>query len=171
MHALSWPLEITINGHPPSANELRRLHPLARYRRCKPFKEHVAWQCKALHLPAPLQRARVVATLTYTRRLFRDPDSAAASLKPCLDGLVVGGLVVDDSPAHFTLEVRQEVGQERAVRLEVWPREDACGNGPAHADDDRKDGKYAGDEDGVEGACPVRRPHARPARSGASCRT
>jgi hypothetical protein len=61
----------------------------------------VAWQCKALHLPAPLPRSRVVATLIYTRRRFRDYDGAMASLKPCLDGLVVGGVLADDSPANL----------------------------------------------------------------------
>jgi hypothetical protein len=117
----AWPLTITVGGHPPSANELRRLHPLARYRRCKPFKEQVAWQCKALRLPAPLSRARVVATLTYARRQFRDYDGAVASLKPCIDGLVAGGVLVDDGTEHLRLEVRQELGKERGVRIEVWP--------------------------------------------------
>jgi hypothetical protein len=81
----------------------------------------VAWQCKALHLPATLPRARVVATLTYTRCQFRDYDGAVASLKPCVDGLVVGGLLTDDSPAHLELDVRQQLGKERAVCLEWWP--------------------------------------------------
>jgi hypothetical protein len=117
----AWPLRVMVSGHPPSANELRRLHPLVRYHRCKPLKEQVAWQCKALHLPALLQRARVVATLTYTRRQFRDDDGAVARLKPCLDGLVVGGMLADDSPAHLELEVRQQLGKERSVCVEVWP--------------------------------------------------
>jgi hypothetical protein len=119
--ATAWPLSVMVIGHPPSANELRRLHPLVRYRRCKPLKEQVAWQCKALHLPAPLPRARVVATLIYTRRQFRDYDGAVASLKPCIDSLVVGGLLADDSPAHLELDVRQQLGKERSVCLEVWP--------------------------------------------------
>jgi hypothetical protein len=34
-----------------------------------------------------------------------------------------GILVVDDSPAHLELEVRQQLGRERSVRVEVWPWE------------------------------------------------
>ncbi len=113
----AWTVEVA--GHPPGPNE--RLHGVERWRRCRPFRDAVAWQCRAIGLPAPLERAHVVATLVYDRRPFKDIDNAVAGLKPCLDGLVAGGLVADDGPEHLTLEVRQELGARRCIRLEVWP--------------------------------------------------
>jgi hypothetical protein len=44
-------------------------------------------------------------------------------LKEVLDGLVVGGLLVDDGPAHLTLGVVQVLGPQRGLTLEIWPLE------------------------------------------------
>jgi hypothetical protein len=49
-----------------------------------------------------------------------DVDNLYSRAKPLVDGLK-GVLIVDDSPAHLDLEVRQELGRERSVRIEVWP--------------------------------------------------
>jgi hypothetical protein len=43
------------------------------------------------------------------------------SRSKCLVDALKGILIVDDSPAHLQLEVGQELGQERSVRVEVWP--------------------------------------------------
>jgi len=110
---------IVVPGHPPGPNE--RLHGLQRHKRCKPLRDFVAWQCRAIGLPTPLERCHVVATLVYPDEQMRDIDNATASLKPLLDGLVVGRLIVDDGPDHLTLDVRQELGERRAVMLEIWP--------------------------------------------------
>ncbi|MFI5270030.1 MAG: hypothetical protein ACHQ7M_21850, partial [Chloroflexota bacterium] len=91
------------------------------YRLCQPFHDAVAWQARAMGLKQPVQYAHVVATLVYRRRPVRDVDNATASLKPVLDGLVAGGLLVDDGPDHLSLHVRQELGPQRLVRLEIAP--------------------------------------------------
>jgi hypothetical protein len=120
------PWRFDVAGHPPGPND--RLSGPERWRRCRPFKESIGWQARTVGLPPPLERAHVVALLVYDRLPFKDIDNATAALKPCLDGLIAGGLLIDDAPAHLSLTVRQEIGQRRAVRLEVWP-----GAGPTGA--------------------------------------
>jgi Holliday junction resolvase RusA-like endonuclease len=45
------------------------------------------------------------------------------SRSKCLVDALQGILIVDDSPAHLELKVRQQLGKERSVRLQVWPAE------------------------------------------------
>ena len=49
-----------------------------------------------------------------------DVDNLYGRAKPLVDALK-GILIVDDSPTHLELDVRQELGKERLVRLQVWP--------------------------------------------------
>jgi hypothetical protein len=106
-------------GHPPGVNQ--RLHWQARRRLCRPFVEAIGWQAKAFGLPQPLERAHVVVTFIHrSRRYMSDVDNLYSRAKPIVDALK-GILIRDDSPAHLELEVRQELGKERSVQLEVWP--------------------------------------------------
>src|SRR2546423_12650185 len=80
---------------PLSANDRRRATWPVVYRAGKVVRDAVAWQARTLVAgAAPLEHAHVVATLYYRRKPFRDEDSAYASLKEAVDGLVVGGMVV-----------------------------------------------------------------------------
>jgi hypothetical protein len=49
-----------------------------------------------------------------------DVDNLYSRARPLVDALK-GILIVDESPAHLQLDVRQELGKERSVQLEVWP--------------------------------------------------
>lgn len=97
------PWTLWLKGHPPTPNH--RLHPLAR----------------AVGVSTPLERVHVRAVLHYTRGPLRDVDNATASLKSCLDGLVAGGLLVDDAPAHLEVALVQEITGWTGVVLEVTP--------------------------------------------------
>jgi xanthine/CO dehydrogenase XdhC/CoxF family maturation factor len=67
-----------------------------------------------------LQRARVEVTLVRKKgQAPVDPDNQYARAKAPLDGLVVGGMLSDDSAEHVEVLVRQEQGAQRATRLEV----------------------------------------------------
>jgi len=116
-------LTVTVAGHPPSQNA--RLHHMTRYRVNRMWRDEVAWKVKAARLGRVWDKVRVQATFQHRRKSFADVDNLTASLKPLLDGLVVGGLVVDDSPEHLELmPVVQVVGDRRAVTLDVWAVED-----------------------------------------------
>jgi Holliday junction resolvase RusA-like endonuclease len=85
------------------------------------FKESVGWQAKAFGLPRPLEQARVRVTfVVHSRRHVQDVDNLHARVKPLVDALQ-GIAIVDDSPRHVELEVRQQLNRERSVRIEVWP--------------------------------------------------
>jgi hypothetical protein len=119
---------------PPSPN--RRLSRSQRHCLVKPLVESAESQARALGLPEPLQRARVLATLTYPPgRSLRDPDNAVARLKTALDALVRGGLLVDAGPSHLELEVRQTTGDRRAVIFEIFPGSGPVSGGGTHAAD------------------------------------
>jgi hypothetical protein len=118
---IAWPLTIEVSGHPPGVNQ--RLHWQARRRLCRPFVDAVGWQAKTLGLQQRLERARVVVTFVHrSRRYMGDVDNLYSRSK-CLVDALKGILIVDDSPAHLDLEVRQELGRERSVRVEVWSAE------------------------------------------------
>lgn len=54
--------------------------------------------CQELRCERPCwSRARLQATFFWPDRRRRDPDNAAAMLKPAIDGLVDAGLILDDS--------------------------------------------------------------------------
>ena len=116
----AWPATIEVGGLPPSPN--RRMAWQKRRRLVQPLADAVAWQARALGLPRPLERARVQFTLIHTRGPLRDADNAQSSCKELLDGLVRGGLLVDDGPDHVELAgIVQVFGPQLGVTIEVWP--------------------------------------------------
>lgn len=122
---------IEVPGLPPGPND--RLHHMARARLAKRFRTWVALQARgyARTRGGPIERAKVVVTLVRRGGQERDPDNSWASVKNCVDGLTIkgsGGLLVDDDSAHILLDVRQETGRQRCVRIEVWEVLDANGN-------------------------------------------
>lgn len=110
---------VTVGGHPPGPNE--RLHWATRHAVMRARRDQVAWQCKEQYSGQPLVRARLEVIFTYGRRPFRDLDNCIASVKGDIDGLVIGGVLTDDSPAHLDwLPVQQLVGARRGVILKVF---------------------------------------------------
>jgi hypothetical protein len=95
------------------------LHGVERWRRCRPFRDSIAWQARVVRPARLLESRRVVVTLAYSRPPFRDPDNALASCKSLVDALVIGGLIVDDGPGRVTLSIEQVLGERRAVVVEV----------------------------------------------------
>ncbi len=114
-------LSIVVPNHPLGPND--RCHYMQRYRANEAIKRDAGWQARAQWRGAPLERAHVRITLVYDRNRFRDYDNAVACIKPVLDSLI-GICIVDDSPEHIGVpEVRQERGDRRECRVEVWEAE------------------------------------------------
>lgn len=111
---------LELDGHPPPPNRLHT-HWVDAWRRTSAWRDAVCLLARARRPPKPYARARLVATLVYRRRPFRDRDNATASLKGAIDGLVLAGVLAGDGPAQLELEVRQELGPRRLLRLEVRP--------------------------------------------------
>jgi Holliday junction resolvase RusA-like endonuclease len=62
-------------------------------------------------------KARV--TITQFRKRLLDTDNLWASVKPLVDGLEDWQLLVDDSPAHCELVVRQEVAKVPRTEIDI----------------------------------------------------
>lgn len=100
---------ITLPEHPPSPNGGGSW--VKRWRVTHRLRDDVGWQAAAIvareGMPPwlPFRRARVTFTLYYKRGPLRDQTNLNASVKCVEDGLK-GRLIVDDDPAHVTVEVR-----------------------------------------------------------------
>lgn len=64
-------------------------------------RDTVAWLAKAQRIP---RCEHVAVTLVYspTRAIRRDPSNLLGTQKPCLDGLIIAGVVRDDCPEFVT---------------------------------------------------------------------
>lgn len=68
------------------------------------------------HPPAPLDHVTVALEVVWplgARR--RDGDNLLAALKPCIDGLRDGGIIVSDAPDHCTMEPPLQSRDKRAA--------------------------------------------------------
>jgi hypothetical protein len=110
--------KLIVPGHPLSANGRRRSHWATIARDARQYREAVAWLAREQIVGPPLERAHVVATVVQARGRLYDTDALGTLAKPCVDGLV-GIMLVDDSPRHIDLELKQERGPLRLVRLEI----------------------------------------------------
>ena len=123
---MSEPLSVTIDGIPPSPNEMRRAHWHTRSDQAESWRWTAKWvgidAINRLGWTAP-KRASVELVAVCATHLRRDPDNFVAACKPIIDGLVDAGVLSDDSFAVVaSLSVRQEFASKRAaVRVTVTP--------------------------------------------------
>lgn len=87
------------------------------------LRDEVAWQARDFAARyGTFKHANVRIVLVRIRGREMDPDNAIACCKTLIDGLVRGGLLVDDRRENITLTVDQEQaakGGSRGARLEV----------------------------------------------------
>jgi len=114
-------LILRASGIPVGPNS--RLHWAARHRLNAPLRDEVAWQAKWFaERHGTFAHAAVRIVLLRVGGSAMDPDNAIACCKGLVDGLVRGGLLVDDKRENITLTVDQEKaarGGTRGARLEV----------------------------------------------------
>lgn len=83
---------------PLTKNQVRRMHHQAEAKARKRIVEAVAWIARARI--TPMVGAIVVLHWRMPDRRRRDGDGAAPTLAACIDGLVHGGALPDDSWVH-----------------------------------------------------------------------
>ena len=100
-------IELTISEATPSLNRLFGLHWAKRMETRKKWQWLVrAARLKArVHLDAPLPKAKV--TVTRHGRRICDPDNCIAGTKYLTDSLVQEGILLNDTPDHIELVVKQ----------------------------------------------------------------
>jgi len=97
-----------------------RVHWAQRYRAGQKVKDDVmalvleqGWQGDAL------EKANVKITWTFPDKRRRDLDNLLSATKPCLDSLVLAGVIQDDSMTHITLELVWHQGEKAETMIEV----------------------------------------------------
>jgi Holliday junction resolvase RusA-like endonuclease len=72
----------------------------------------------------PWPAASLAIVFVHPAKRRRDADNALASLKSAIDGIVMAGLVADDSAEHITIEsVNFTAGQPARVEIKAVRRE------------------------------------------------
>lgn len=73
----------------------------------------------------PWPAASLTIAFYHPQKRRRDPDNALASLKAAIDGLVVAGLVPDDSAEYISIEsVTFHAGQPARVEIQATKQGD-----------------------------------------------
>jgi len=111
-----------VPGIPASPNVTRTRNFHLNASQAKDWKTATIAAVGGRHPETPLPSVRLVLVALTKTRGRRDPDNFAAACKPIIDGLVLAGVLVDDSFAVIReLVVRREQADRNAVRVEVWP--------------------------------------------------
>lgn len=118
---------IWLDGHPPTGNELHRMHWGERSRSREDWKGRVYYASLERYkrsIIVPMKTASVRFTWAYRIQRKRDIDNIIAGVKPLLDGLVVVGFIPDDDASVVrSLAVDVVVGkqQREGVLIELSP--------------------------------------------------
>lgn len=92
----AWTIRLPFDTPPMSSNDQRRAHWSEQARAKEQVTSSVAWLCKQQKIPK-LITVRVCVTWFPKDRRRRDADSLGPLLKGCLDGMVLAGVLADDS--------------------------------------------------------------------------
>lgn len=72
---------------------------------------------------SPFDKSHITITWVSKDKRRRDIDNLFASMKAYIDGLVVAGVLVDDSAGHASYTLRYEIGVAYDTVIEVSPLE------------------------------------------------
>ncbi len=115
-------------GEPsPSQNDIRATPGRATYYRATSWRERTQTLANGYRLAHRLQRetrpceVRVTRFVTSPRRLLRDTANLIGGCKPIIDGLVRGGLLVDDSDRWMRATYAQRIGEVAHTLIEIIP--------------------------------------------------
>lgn len=110
-----------IDRDPPSLNERLHNQGATRFAYAKQRNEWASWFKLARNnnrIPIAKKRRRVTLTRVYCgRQQQRDRDNLAGGMKPCVDAMVVAGLLCDDSDRWVQINYAQERGEHRGLRV------------------------------------------------------
>lgn len=116
-------IDLPFTAPPLTKNRVRRMHHHAEAKVRKGIVEAVTWIARAnVH---PVESANVILHWRMPDKRRRDGDGAAPTLAACIDGLVLAGVLPDDSWAEVPFSGVQchppEPGQPGAMWLELSP--------------------------------------------------
>jgi hypothetical protein len=111
---------LEVRGQPLGINQTRGLHWTRVARDRTVYRDAFALLAKQEHSGPPFERAHVSVTLVRRRgQSPLDPDNVYSRAKGPILGLVDAGVLAEESSAYCDVQVHQEQGKERAIRVEV----------------------------------------------------
>ena len=99
-----WNLPIPLVGNRPPLNANKRLNPFAHNRRVQDIKDAIGWRVREVKIPS-LEHVTVQLVYQPQNRRRRDPSNLMPTQKAAVDGLVLAGVVPDDTPEFVTEEI------------------------------------------------------------------
>jgi Holliday junction resolvase RusA-like endonuclease len=109
-------------GHLPDRdlNPNKRLHHMALYKAKHLAKQEAYLRVLEQGRPrSPMPQAHITITWVAKDKRRRDIDNLFASMKPYIDGLVLAGVIVDDSARHVGYTLRYERGWKNNTIIEL----------------------------------------------------
>ena len=117
-------MNITLPFIPASLNELFGMHRFARAKYTKERKEEVAWLCKNLKNGPIVFPIEVSILIISKSKHKKDCDNYLGGAKSIIDGLVLGGVMPDDSTDWIAkISVAIEYGSEDKTIISFLPFE------------------------------------------------
>jgi len=113
---------------PWSTNDDRRMHPLERHGRIQRWKEATAWYVKKYRIGPVPSKIVVHVRIPFGSKRKRDPHNYCGTVvKAVVDGLVLAGVVPDDTP-EWVGHREPTLAVGGPVVVTFWKEEDdACG--------------------------------------------
>lgn len=116
-----WELRIPLVDNKPPLNANDRLHWAVTNRLTQDTKDAIGWRVREAKIPR-LEHIAVRLMFQPQDRRRRDPSNLMPTQKAAVDGLVVAGVVPDDTPEFVTEEIPAVLwpdGGERGLWLAV----------------------------------------------------
>lgn len=116
-----WRLAIPFVDDKPPLNANDRFHWRVKNRRAQDIKDAIGWRVREAKIPR-LEHIAVRLMFQPQDRRRRDPSNLMPTQKSAVDGLVVAGVVPDDTPEFVTEEIPAVLwpdGGERGLWLVV----------------------------------------------------
>lgn len=123
-----WHLPIPLVDGKPPLNANDRLHWAVKNRRVQDIKDAIGWRVREAKIPR-LEHITVQLMFQPQDSRRRDPSNLMPTQKAGVDGLVVAGVVVDDTPTYveelIPLVLRRDGGPRRLWLVVEWTPEAA----------------------------------------------
>lgn len=95
-----WNLPIPLVDGKPPLNANDRHHWAIKNRRVQDIKDAIGWRVREQKVPRGLEHITVRLLFQPQDRRHRDPSNLMPTQKAAVDGLVVAGVVVNDTPTY-----------------------------------------------------------------------
>lgn len=96
-----WTIDVNVCGRPLTLNGVHKMHPIAATKARHIWRDAATYLARAARIPAIAGMDVEVQAHYPNRAHWADIDGTAITVKGIIDGIVLAGVVPDDSPRWF----------------------------------------------------------------------